>query len=242
MLSSNALEALAASTAPSYTMGDKARRAAGREAVRAAAEELGLDPLAPSLPRFGAGEDVLRAAALRVLTVSGLEKTLEKHRARVAACEAAAARIAELERRAAELQRVELGRMDDQIKAGKDPGPAPAEARAESDAIDRALRLVGAQSGQIRGWVHANERGIILEAVSTPALLASVVFYGELVVQRLRLLTENEHYNAPAARTTQLAAAEVAQLVKRSRTWSAPRRRETSGSPPGSGSPSCPGP
>jgi hypothetical protein len=27
-----------------------------------------------------------------------------------------------------------------------------------------------------------------------------------------------------------------------SRTWSAPRRRETSGSPPGSGSPSCPGP
>lgn len=26
-----------------------------------------------------------------------------------------------------------------------------------------------------------------------------------------------------------------------SRTWSAPRRRETSGSPPGSGSPSCPG-
>jgi putative transposase len=27
-----------------------------------------------------------------------------------------------------------------------------------------------------------------------------------------------------------------------SRTWSGPRRRETSGSPPGSGSPSCPGP
>ena len=27
-----------------------------------------------------------------------------------------------------------------------------------------------------------------------------------------------------------------------SRTWSAPRRRETSGSPPGSGTPSCPGP
>ena len=32
------------------------------------------------------------------------------------------------------------------------------------------------------------------------------------------------------------------ELSAWSRTWSAPRRRETSGSPPGSGSPSCPGP
>src|SRR4029079_19799130 len=84
MLSSKALDELAAAAAPSYTMGDRARRAAAREAVSGAEEELGLDPLAPSLPRCGAGEDVLRAAALRVLTVPGLEKALERHRARVA--------------------------------------------------------------------------------------------------------------------------------------------------------------
>ena len=34
----------------------------------------------------------------------------------------------------------------------------------------------------------------------------------------------------------------IGRLSAWSRTWSGPRRRETSGSPPGSGSPSCPGP
>jgi hypothetical protein len=219
MLSSKALDGLVTATRAEWRMGDAARRAGAREAVKAAAEELGLDPLAPSLPRFAAGEDVLRAAALRVLAVPGLEKTLERHRARVAACNAAADRIAELEERRAHLVRIELGRMDDQIRAGKAPGPPPAKAIAELQALDAELELVGpaglapARAESIRAWVRADERPLIHEAVSAPAVLPSVVFYGELVLERLKVLTEDEHYKSPARRTAQVAAADVVRLV-----------------------------
>jgi hypothetical protein len=222
MLSSNALDALVAAAQLTWGTGDAARRAGAREAVNAAADELGLDPLAPSpLPRFAAGEDVLRAAALRVLTVPGLDKSLEKHRAQVAACRAAADRIAELEERRRQLERVELGRMHDQIMAGKVPGPPPAEAISELTALDAELALVDSAANtrrtpadRIRAWVPAAERRLIVEAVSAPAALGSVVFYGRLVVERLKVLTEDEHYQSPAARTTQRAAAEVDTLMK----------------------------
>lgn len=215
MLSSKALDALATAVQAEGRMGVSARRERARQAVRAAAEELGFDPLAPPLPRFAAGEDVLRAAALRVLSVPKLEQTLERHRARVGACRAAAARLAELEQRRRQLERVELGRMHDAIMAGKEPGPAPAKAIAERQAIGAELALVGGPAERITDWVAADERPLILEAVSTPATLGSVVFYGALVVQRLRVLTEDEQYRSPAARTAELAQAEVTNLVKR---------------------------
>jgi hypothetical protein len=222
MLSSKAIAALDAATAITYGMGDRQRREGARKAVNAAAEELRIDPLAPSLPRFAAGEDVLRAAALRVLTVPGLEKTLERHRAQVAACEGAAARIAGLVERRAQLVRIELGRMDDQIKAAKAPGPPPAEAVAERAAIDAELALLGegdvagkGPADRVLAWVPSDERRLVLEAVAADAVtVGSVVFYGALVVERLRVLTEDEHYKAPATRTAQRAAAEVAGLVK----------------------------
>jgi hypothetical protein len=101
--------------------------------------------------------------------------------------------------------------MDDQIKAGKVPGPAPAEAIAELTRLDAELALAG--SSDIRTWVPAPERGLIFEAVSaTPALFGSVMFYGALVLERLRLLTEDEPYNSPAARIKKGAAHEVARL------------------------------
>jgi putative drug exporter of the RND superfamily len=60
---------------------------------------------------------------------------------------------------------------------------------------------------------------------------------------------ENEPSRSPrnAARRDPWVAPKPALIRRRalsawSRTWSAPRRRETSGSPPGSGAPSCPGP
>jgi hypothetical protein len=221
MLSDNALDTLAAATQFAYGVGDAQRRTNAREAVKAAAAELDLDPLAPSLPRFAAGEDVLRAAALRVLTVPGLDKALEKHRARVAACDAAADRIAELEGRRHELGRIELGRMDDQIKAGKVPGPPPADAIAELQALEAQLALVGSggvshasASERIRAWVRADERPLIVEAIRDRQVFASVILYGLLVAERLRVLTEDEHYKSPAARTAQRAAAEVRGLVK----------------------------
>jgi len=206
MLSSDTLDGLLAVAMFKSGRGDNARRADAREVVHAAAEELGLDPLAPTLPRFGAGEDVLRAAALRVLKVPKLEQTLAKHRARVAACQAAAERIGELQHRREQLVRNELGRMDDQIKAGKAPGPAPAEAIDELARLDAELALVGPQPGRVGEWVPAAERPLILEAVSPPDVLPSVIFYGELVCERLRLLTVNEHYKAPAARTRERCA------------------------------------
>jgi hypothetical protein len=143
LLSNNSVDELVACTRPSSTTGVTRRRAAAREAVTAAAEELGFDPLAPSLPRFAAGEDVHAAAVLRVLKVPGIEKELEKHRGRAAACRAAAERLAELEDRAMRLQRIELGRLHDQIMAGKVPGPAPADAIAERSRIAAELALVG---------------------------------------------------------------------------------------------------
>jgi hypothetical protein len=155
LLSTKSLEALVACTRPSHTMGVKARRAAAREAVTAAAEELGIDPLAPTLPRFAAGEDEVSAAVLRVLKVPGIEKELEKHHARAAACRAAAERLAELEDRARQLQRIELGRIHDQIMAGKVPGPAPADAIAERSAIAAELEIVG--SADVTAWVPAAE-------------------------------------------------------------------------------------
>jgi hypothetical protein len=220
MLSDKTLGRLVAATRPGFVVQGSEARAGAREAVNAAAAELELDPLAPSLPRFAAGEDMLRAAALRVLPVPGLDKTLEKHRAKVAACQAAADRIAELEGRRHELRRVELGRMDDQIKAGKVPGPPPADAIAELQAVEAQLSLVGSggvshptASERIRAWVRADERPLIREAIATPQAFGSVVFYGALAVERLRVLTEDEHYNSPAARTAKLAAAQVATLV-----------------------------
>jgi hypothetical protein len=213
MLSSEALEGLVTSTTFTYRMGDTARRAGAREAVEAAAKELGLDPLAPTLPRFAAGENVLRAAALRVLTVPGLEKTLERHRARVAAARSAADRLAELEHRRRELELVERARINDQIMAGKTPGPAPAEAIAELQRLGAELALAGG-AGHVRASVPADERALILEAILTPAAIGSVVFYGALVGERLRVLTEDEPYNSPAARTAKGAHAEVTSLIK----------------------------
>jgi len=65
MLSDKALDTLVAATSFTYGMGDAQRRDGAREAVNVAAAELELEPLAPSLPRFAASEDILRAAALR---------------------------------------------------------------------------------------------------------------------------------------------------------------------------------
>jgi hypothetical protein len=221
MLSSKSVERLVATPQADYTRGATRRRSDAREAVKIAAEELGFDPLAPPFPRFAGGEDVLRAAALRVLTVPGLEKELERHRARVAACGAHADAIAELVARRQELERVELGRRHDQVMAGKAPGPSPAEAIAECRAIDDELALLGAAdvpglglAERVRAWVQADEHPLILEA-ATPAALPSITFYGALVVERLKVLTEDEPYNSPAATTAQRTAAELANLVKR---------------------------
>jgi hypothetical protein len=78
MLSSQTIAALVAAQTVTYGVGDRQRRENAREAVNAGAEELGLDPLAPSLPRFAAGEDLLRAAALPVLKVPGARCRVEQ--------------------------------------------------------------------------------------------------------------------------------------------------------------------
>jgi hypothetical protein len=80
-MSDKSIDALVAAATPAWRVGDKARRASAREAVMAAAKELELDPLKPSLPRFAAGESLLRAA-VRVLRLEKVEKALEAARAR----------------------------------------------------------------------------------------------------------------------------------------------------------------
>jgi hypothetical protein len=209
LLSAKSVDALVGSIAVTYGMSDRQRRDGAREAVNAAARELELDPLAPPLPRFGAGENVL-GAAVRVLKLTEVDKRVEKHRGRAEAAEAAAARLAELDERRRELERVELGRMHDQIMAGKAPGPPPAEAIAELGTIERELALVG--SPNVRGWLPV-EPAVIRKAI-TAAMLPSVIFYGDLVVERLKVLTEDEPYNSPASRTAKQAAGELRSLAR----------------------------
>lgn len=213
LLSSKSVDALIACTRPSSTMGVRARREAAREAVRAAGHELGFDPLAPPLPRFAAGEDEVAAAVLRVLKAPGVEKELEKHRARAAACRAAAERLAELRERAGELQRIELGRLHDQITAGKIPGPAPADAIAERSKIAGELELIG--SADVAAWVPATEDPLLMDAAMRPDVLPSVIYYAALVAERLRMLTEGEHYKSAAVTIAKRSAATVEQLLRK---------------------------
>ncbi len=64
----------------------------------------------------------------------------------------------------------------------------------------------------------------MIEDALPPRGLPSVVFYGELVVERLRVLTENEHYQRPAALTT----AERGRRGPALRQWAAPTTGRTS--------------
>lgn len=213
MLSSKSVDALVGCAMPTYTMGDKARRAAAREAVRAAAAEIGIDdPLKPPLPRFAAGEDELAAAVLRVVKVPGVEKELAQHRARLAAAEAAAGRVATLERRCAELERAERDRADKLVLAGKEPGAAPADAVKERAAIVAELGLVGGSARFSALMQYESEGSIIRAAAERPDVLPSVVFYCDLVGERLMVLTEDEHYQS-ATRLTAMRAAHTPQSL-----------------------------
>jgi hypothetical protein len=212
LISGKSVEALVACTRPSYTMGDRARRAAAREAVTAAAEELGIDPFAPPLPRFAAAEDEVAAAMLRVLAIPDVEKELKRHRARAAACRAAAERLAELKDRARQLQRIELGRIHDQINAGKVPGPAPAAAIAERSAILDELDLVG--NADVAAYVPETEAPLLMDAAIQPIVFPSFILYAELIVERLRLLTEGEPYNSAASMIAKRTAGLVAKLAQ----------------------------
>ena len=101
--------------------------------------------------------------------------------------------------------------MHDQIMAGRAPGPPAAEAIAELDTIERELALVGLP--EVRGWVSP-EITVLHEAVETPAILPSVVFYGDLVVERLKVLTEGEPYNSAASHTAKHTAEVVRNLAR----------------------------
>ena len=215
LLSDKCLEALIACTRPSHTMGVRARRKAAQEAVTAAAEELGFDPLAPPLPRFAAGEDEVSAAVLRVLKVPGIEKELEKHRARVAACRAAAERLAELSEssRAAPAASSSAGCTIRSWPARR-PGRAPADAIAEHTKIDAELALVdGADLSDLgpgRGsrrcsWRPRCGRTCFRRSSSTSTL----------VVERLRMLTEDERSNSAASMTVRHSAGMLAPSSRR---------------------------
>jgi hypothetical protein len=204
MLSSKSLDGLVSCSAGVYGVDAAKWRATAREAVAAAAKELGIDPLTPPLPRFAAGEDEV-AAAVRVLKLP-IEKELEKHRARADACRVAAERIAGLEHRHAQLERVEHGRQHDQIMAGKVPGPAPAQAIAEQQAVAAELAL-SPSSARITEFVSESEKSIIRAAAERPDVLPSVVFYCDLVAERLLMLTDDEPHNSVARSTARRAAA-----------------------------------
>jgi hypothetical protein len=209
LLSDKSIDALVAAATPAWTVGDKARRASAREAVKAAAKDLELDPLKPPLPRFAASESLLRAA-VRVLQLEKVEKALEASRARDSARRTHTAEVASLRDRRDQLVRLELVRRQDDLRAGKVPSPMPAKVREELAELRAELYPVEGVDVD-RLIAYEPEHGVMEDALP-PRGLPSVIFYAELVLERLRVLTENEHYQAPAARTVARAGAEARNL------------------------------
>lgn len=170
-------------------MGVKARRDAAREVVKAAAEELGIDPLAPPLPKFAAGEEAL-AAAVRVLKLTRAEKALRDYRVRRDALEQVIQRYAELSHRRRQLALIERGRIHDQVTAGRVPEPAPQKARDELAAILLELELIGPEPLE-HVYPFQPDTAVYEHAIEPDEWLA-VVLYLHLTRERLLMLTENE--------------------------------------------------
>jgi hypothetical protein len=122
--------------------------------------------------------------------------------------------------------------------------PRPSTSRAGDQIQDRD-RTVAARTPSRRGYgplrtCRWGER--VLVEISVPPPTSFPGENGaEVVARRNRSSCTSSRFTI---RSPPLTAAPIRRraLSAWSRTWSGPRRRETSGSPPGSGSPSCPGP
>lgn len=177
-------------------IGRARERELARAAVRAAAEELGLDPEAPALPRFGKGEDPL-GAAVRVLGLDKVAKQVEQYHRQRAALEKVQRHFALLERRRGELRVLELDRLRESVIAGRAPEPAPEKLREELDAIRRELETIGNTEHLEQLLPFRSDLGIIQDALSEEEWLA-VSFYLHLIAERLRALTADEPRNSRA--------------------------------------------
>jgi hypothetical protein len=213
MLSDKAVDQLIAAPIATYGQDNAHRRAAAREAVAGAAEELGLDPKKPPLPKFGAGEDTL-AAAVRVLKLDTASKALEKYRGQRAPCVELEQHFETLKRRRDELRIVELNRLREELTRGRIPAPASEKLRAELDAIRTELDTVG---GYDVGLLvpQRPDAAVLSEAITEPEWLG-VTFYIHLVSERLLSLTSGEPNTSRArmlARTANTVAASYERTV-----------------------------
>lgn len=210
ILSEHALEELVTVASLAWAVGDRARRDGAREAVSKAARELGIDPLRPPLPRFGAQESVARAA-VRVLGLESVEKAIAQAQGRDEARSAHSADVAGKRARRDELVRIELARRQDHLRAGKTPPPMSQKTRDELLSLFvELLPFDGVDADRL--IPYEPELGVILDALPERGL-PSLVFYGELVVERLRVLTEDERSDSQAARTRDNTAAAVRTLT-----------------------------
>jgi hypothetical protein len=212
-MTSKTIEALLAAPTSSYGQNDAHRRAAAREAVDVAAEELGFNPRQPPLPRFKDGESTL-AAAVRVLQLSAAEKALAEHERVRSACDAVEARFATLRDRRAELQDGELQRIRSAVTSGRVPEPAAAKVRDEIAKINAELDTVaGTPTGQLVPFRRPPD-AVLAEAITEEEWL-DVCLYAHLVSDRLLALTEEEPYNSKARRTAQIASSVATSYEKR---------------------------
>ena len=175
VLSEKVLDELVACTRASLTMGAAARRAAARDAVRAAAKELGFDADAPPIPAMTGGDESLDAA-VRVLKLSRAAKEVELHGRQQAALKQLEQRYAALERRRNELRIVELDRLRESVKAGRVPEPASQKLRDELDAIRKELATL-ANPDYIGSLLpYRSDVGIISDALTEDEWLAVTLY------------------------------------------------------------------
>jgi hypothetical protein len=205
MLSEKVIDGFVAPVA-TYGQENIRRRAAAREAVAAAAEELGLDAKKPPLPKFAAGEDTL-AAAVRVLKLEAASKALEKYRGQRAACVELEQRLEALRRRRDQLRIVELNRLREELRRGRVPAPASEKLRAELEGVANELDTVGDYDVGLLVPFRP-DAAVLREAIAEPEWLG-VTFYVHLVSDRLLSLTGEEPASSKArhlARTANAAA------------------------------------
>lgn len=194
-------------------------RAETRTAVIEAAELIGVDAVAPPLPDFDAGESMI-GAAVRVLSLGELRdvsKAIDGYRARRNAAEANELHYDRLHERRRELTRIELGRRDDHVQAGKVPPRTPPEAIAEMGALLAELELLGSRpAGGTRSPGYPSEHAALLDALPAAAW-PTMSLYGGLVGARLDRLSVGHASNSPIATAQRTAAQQLNVLQQDAR-------------------------
>jgi len=201
LLSDRSVDGLVVAAMNTYGQGDGHRRAAAREAVVAAADQLGLDPRRPP---YEDDQPPLHEA-VRVLGFEHAAKALEEYRRCRAACDELAQRFAALRRRRDELQIGEVERLREQLSRGRMPQEASEKLKAELGEIRAKLDTIG--DHDVSALIPRRPDQAVLEEAFTEPQWLSVCFYLHLLGDHLKSVVETQSGNRNALNAALAASA-----------------------------------